>query len=227
MHSAVFLNSPEDLAQLLENFSHGGATRDAEVLDIDESSFRDGLLRVKLFGIAKVPDDREHVQAGKTEYYSGGAEDEAREIGQYVVDTMVEGVAYVIGPGSTTARIGEILGERKTLLGVDVFLNRKLVLGDASEKNLLDLLMHQSSSQIVVTPIGAQGFIFGRGNQQISARVIEVVGKQNVIVLATPSKLKDTPVLHVDTGDSRLDEAFRGRIKVVTGYKRRRVVRVI
>ena len=227
MHSAVFLNSPEDLAQLLEDFSRTGATRDAEVMDIDETSFRNGVLKAKLFGVAKVPDDRAHLQAGKAEYHSGGADEEAREIGQYVADDMKDGVAYVIGPGSTTARIGEVLGQAKALLGVDVFLNRKLVLHDASEEDLLGILRHHGSSKIVVTPIGAQGFFFGRGNQQISARVIRVVGWENVVVLATPTKLKDTPVLRVDTGDSELDESLRGRIKVVTGYRRRRLVPVL
>ena len=227
MHSAVFLNSPEDLPNLLEDFSRTGATRDAEVMDIDEASFRNGVLKAKLYGIAKVPDDRVHLQAGKAEYHSGGADEEAREIGQYVVDDMKEGVAYVIGPGSTTARIGEVLGQAKALLGVDVFLNRKLVLHDASEEDLLGFLRHHGSSKIVVTPIGAQGFFFGRGNQQISARVIRVVGWENVVVLATPTKLKDTPVLRVDTGDSELDESLRGRIKVVTGYRRRRLVPVL
>ena len=227
MHSAVFLNSPEDLAQLLEDFSRTGATREAEVMDIDETSFRNGVLKTKLFGVAKVPDDRVHLQAGKAEYHSGGADEEALEIGQYVVDDMEDGIAYVIGPGSTTARIGEILGQAKALLGVDVFLNRKLVLHDASEKDLLGFLKSQRLNKIVVTPIGAQGFFFGRGNQQISAKVIRVVGRENVVVLATPTKLKDTLVLRVDTGDSQLDESLRGRIKVVTGYRRRRLVPVL
>jgi predicted polyphosphate/ATP-dependent NAD kinase len=226
MHSAVFLNSPEDMPPIIEDFSRTGATRDAEVMDIDEASFRDGILKAKLFGIAKVPDDRTHLQAGKAEYHSGGADEEAMEIGQYVVDDMKDGVAYVIGPGSTTATIGEILGQAKSLLGVDVFLSRKIVLHDASEKDLIDFLRHQRSSKIILTPIGAQGFFLGRGNQQISAGVIKAVGLENIIVLATPTKLKNTPILRVDTGDLTLDESFRGRIKVVTGYRRRRLVPV-
>jgi predicted polyphosphate/ATP-dependent NAD kinase len=227
MHSAVFLNSPEDLPNLLEEFSRTRATRDAEIMDIDEVSFRKGVLKAKLYGFAKVPDYIAYVQAGKAEYHSGGADEEAREIGQYVVDDMKDGVAYVIGPGSTTARIGEVLGQDKTLLGVDVFLNRKLVLRDASEKDLLDFLEHQSAAKIVVTPVGAQGFFFGRGNQQISAGVIRTAGAENVVVLATPTKLKDTPVLRVDTGDEMLDESLRGRVRVVTGYRRRRLVPVL
>jgi len=227
MHSAVFMNTPEDLPQLLEGFSTTGATKDAEVLDIDEARFRKGVLKAKLFGIARVPDDIAHLQAGKAEYHSGGADEEAHEIGQYVTDDMEVGVAYIIGPGTTTARIGEVLGQAKALLGVDVFLNRKLVLHDASEKDLLGFLKSQRLSKIVVTPIGAQGFFFGRGNQQISAKVIRVVGRENLVVLATPTKLKDTPVLRVDTGDSELDQSLRGMIKVVTGYRRRRLVPVL
>lgn len=227
MHSAVFLNSPEDLPRVLEEFADTQATKDAEVMDIDEACFRTGILRAKLFGIAKVPDVGSHLQLGKTEYHSGGADEEALEIGQYMADQMEETVAYIIGPGSTTARIGEVLGQTKTLLGIDVFLDRRLVVRDASEGDLLEFLKRHTRCKIVVTPIGAQGFFLGRGNQQISAAVIKAVGTENIVVLATPSKLKDTPVLRVDTGDPELDLMLRGRMKVVTGYRRRRMVPVV
>ncbi len=226
MHSAVFANSPEEIVDLLDGFLTSKQTADAEVMDVDEQSFREGVLRTRLYGYALVPDDSAHMQTGKVEYASGGATDEAQEICQYLVDAMDEGVAYIVGPGTTTAGIGEILGQDKTLLGVDVFLDRRLVLRDACEKDLISLLRRQRAARIIVTPIGAQGFFFGRGNQQISADVIGLVGRENVVVVATPTKLRHTPTLRADTGDKALDDSFTGMIRVVIGYRRRRMVRV-
>lgn len=226
MHSAVFLLSPEDLAGLLTAFVASRATAEAEVMDIDEEMFRKGVLQAKLYGIARVPEDRTHLQAGKAVYHSGTAKDEAEEIGQYIADTMEEGVQYVLGPGSTTAAVAKSLGIEKTVLGVDLVANRRMVITDASEQQLLSQIGPGRAAKVVVTPIGAQGFVFGRGNQQISANVLRRVGLDNIIVIATPTKLSGTPALHVDTGDPDLDAALKGPIKVITGYKRRKLVKV-
>ncbi len=227
MHSGVFVKAPEDLPLLLAEFSSTGSTKEAEVMDVDEEGVRAGILKARLLGVVRVPDDSAHLQAGKQEYHSGGADEEAVEIGQYVADGMEPDVAYILGPGTTTKRVAEAMGQEKTLLGVDVYVNKLLVLRDAMERDLLDILRSYKSAKIVVTPVGAQGFFFGRGNQQLSARVIRAVGAQNVLVLAGPTKLKGTPVLHADTGDPELDKSFKGRIKVVTGYRRRRMIPVL
>lgn len=226
MHSAVFALTPEALGDLVVAFVSTGRTRDAEVMDVDEDSYRQGKLDVKLFGYAKVPDDPADLQAGKTVYRSGSAREEAEEIGQYIAETMRKGVAYVLGPGTTTEAIAKHLGLQKTVLGVDVVLDGKLVLRDASEAQLLSFLEQHTLTEIIVTPIGSQGFFFGRGNQQISAAVIRKVGPEKICVIATPTKLKDTKVLRVDTGDKDLDERLLGPVKVTTGYKRRRLVKV-
>ncbi len=226
MHSAVFLNRPEDLGLVVSSFSRKHALKDAEVMDIDEESFRSGLLRARLYGVAKVPDEKAHVQSGKTSYASGSADDEAAEIGQYIADTMEPGITYIIGPGSTTSAIGKAKGFEKTLLGVDVVKDGKVVKSDASESELLSLLASECVSRIIVSPIGSQGFVFGRGNQQISPRVIEAVGAQNVVIVATPTKLQDTRIIRVDTGAPSTDRMLRGSAKVVTGYRRRKLVRV-
>lgn len=226
MHSAVFVNTPSDLGGLLAVFEQSRATTEAEVLDVDEDSFREGEVRARLFGVALVPDGTGYIQAGKHSYASGSADDEAEEIAQYIVDFMEPGVTYVIGPGSTTARIAKAMCQPKTLLGVDVYRDRVRVRADAAESDLMDELGAHGNARIVVTPIGAQGFFFGRGNQQISPRVIRAVGAKNVVVVSTASKLRDTPVLRVDTGDPGLDDEFRGSIKVATGYKRKKLVSV-
>jgi predicted polyphosphate/ATP-dependent NAD kinase len=226
MHSAVFAQSPEEAADLLESFEISRATREVEVMDVDEESYRRGVLQARLYALAKVPDDVKHLQSSKAVYHSGTADDEAEELGHFVAESMERGTYYILGPGSTTAAITKHLGGDKTLLGVDVVLDGEIVLKDASEESLLAILAKGFRAVVIVTPIGSQGFIFGRGNQQISARVLKQVGSQNVWVIATPTKLAGTPTLRVDTGSRELDETLRGRMRVLTGYRRKKLVPV-
>jgi predicted polyphosphate/ATP-dependent NAD kinase len=227
MHSAVFVNTPSELADLIAAFSLGKVTRQAEVMDVDEEAFREGVLQARLYGYAPTPDDPSHMQSGKEVYRTSGADDEAAEIGQYIADEMRPGALYIVGPGSTTAQVAKAIGQEKTLLGVDVYLDRRLLKADASEVDLLGLLKDRGDAVLVVTPIGAQGFFLGRGNQQLSAKVVRAAGSDRLCVVATPTKLAGTLALRVDTGDPLLDAELRGDIKVVTGYRRRRLVRVL
>ncbi|MEM0344114.1 MAG: ATP-NAD kinase family protein [Thermoplasmata archaeon] len=226
MHSSVFLRRPSDLGAVLSRFASTHATAQGEVMDVDEDLFRRGILQARLFALATVPADDARIQATKTVYHTGSADDEAAEIAKYVVDEMREGVVYILGPGSTTAAIAKELGLEKSLLGVDVVLDRRVICADASESDLLRILDERGPAKVVLTPIGAQGFILGRGNQQISPKVLRALGRENMIVVATPTKLAGTPVLRVDTGDPGLDAQLKGKIKVITGYRRRRMVEV-
>lgn len=117
------------------------------------------------------------------------------------------------------------MDEKKTLLGVDILLNKKIVARDVNEEGILEAIKGKRA-KIVVTPIGGQGFIFGRGNQQISSRVIRAVGLENIIVVATKNKLRDLKTLRVDTGDPLLDKELQGYRKVMTDYKEEHVIRV-
>ena len=226
MHSAVFANTPEAAADSIQSFLASGTTKEAEVMDVDEDSFRQGILRAKLFGYARVPDDPAHMQSSKMTYQSGSAQDEADELGQYVAESMENGVMYIFGPGSTTAAVARHLGLEKTLLGVDALLDGCVLAKDAAEVTILELLREHPDARIVVSPIGAQGFVLGRGNQQLSPRVVRKVGAHNVMVISTPTKLKETQVLKVDTGDGALDDELRGKKRVLTGYKRKKLVTV-
>jgi len=225
MHSAVFANTPGDAGRLLRRFLIDGLpTHRAEVMDIDEAEVRRGRISARLYGTLLTPEDPGLLQPFKL-ILGGGTEEEHKEaIAQYLRVNMRPGVLYILGPGSTVEAVGRALGIDKTLLGVDAVLDGRQVAKDADERTLLRLLDQHQEARIVVSPIGAQGFIFGRGNQQISATVIRKVGVRNVVILATPQKLKETRELKVDTGDQQLDEELRGYGKVVIGYGIQQVV---
>ena len=221
MHSAVFAVNPQAAARVVMRFLYNALPlREAEVMDVDEKAFREGRLSAELYGYVLAPYEPHLIQANKLA--SPMTESELRNqaaIAVYIIETMTPQVTYIIGPGTTTRTIGDLLDAKKTLLGVDLFRNKKIVANDVNEKQILEAI-DEKSVQIIVTPIGGQGFIFGRGNQQISAKVIRRVGLDNIVVIATASKLRSLKSLRVDTGDQDLDDAFRKRkIMVVADYK--------
>jgi predicted polyphosphate/ATP-dependent NAD kinase len=221
MHSAVFAVNPQAAARVVMRFLYEALPlREAEVMDVDEKAFREGRVSAELYGYVLAPYEPHLIQANKLA--SPMTESELRNhaaIGVYIIENMKPDVIYIIGPGSTTRTIGDLLDAKKTLLGVDLFCNKKLVASDVNEKQILEAIRGKTA-QIIVTPIGGQGFIFGRGNQQISPEVIRRVSINNIVVIATESKLRSLKVLRVDTGDANLDAAFRERkMKVVADYK--------
>jgi predicted polyphosphate/ATP-dependent NAD kinase len=228
MHSAVFGTTPRNAGELARRFLQGkaGGIREAEVMDIDEDAFRDQRLSARLYGYLRTPFERRLVQsvkAGRT-----GEEDTAlRAIALDVVSNMEADCAYIIGPGTTTREIMEVLNLENTLLGVDLVSNKSLVANDVNEGQLLELI-EGKPARIVVTIIGGQGYLFGRGNQQISDRVIERVGRDNIIVIATKAKLfaLDGEPMLVDTGNERVNEMLRGYVNVTTGVKEKLVYKV-
>jgi predicted polyphosphate/ATP-dependent NAD kinase len=140
-------------------------------------------------------------------------------IAVYIIEEMQPDVLYIMAPGTTTRTVADLLDQKKTLLGVDLLENKKIVASDVNEQYILQALKGKTP-HIIVTPIGGQGFIFGRGNQQISSRVIRQVGLENIAIIATKSKLDHLNSLRVDTGDTELDAEFRARrVQVITDYK--------
>jgi predicted polyphosphate/ATP-dependent NAD kinase len=201
--------------------------REAEVMDVDEKAFREGRLSAELYGYVLTPYEPHLIQENKIA--SPMTESEVRNqaaIAIYVIEEMQPDTIYVIGPGTTTRTIADLLDGKKTLLGVDLFYNKALMASDVNENQILEAISGKKA-KIVVTLIGGQGFVFGRGNQQLSPKVIRQVGFDNVIVVATENKLSNLKSLRVDTGDSELDAAIRERnLNVVTDYKIERVMKV-
>jgi predicted polyphosphate/ATP-dependent NAD kinase len=228
IHSAVFGTSPRSAGSLAALHLQGrvSSLRKAEVMDIDEQAFRQDVLSAMLYGYLKIPFQRSLVQ-GQKAAISSSEQASLRAIARHVADRMEDGCLYIVGPGTTTRAITTELGLEKTLLGVDVVLGGELVAADANEARLLELLAG-ASARIIVTPIGGQGCIFGRGNQQISPKVIKKVGRDNVIVVSTSEKINSLggEPLWVDTGDRTVDEMLSGYMKVVTGYNEHIMYRV-
>jgi len=219
MQSAVFAVNPRAAARIMIKFLlEELPLREVEVVDIDEEAFRNGRLSAKLYGHMLTPYEPMLSQGSKMA--SPSTESEMRNqaaIAIYVIDEMKPDVIYIIGPGTTTRTVADLLDDKKTLLGVDLFYNKKMMSQDVNEKQILEKI-EGKVAKIIVTPIGGQGFIFGRGNQQISARVIRRVGLDNIIVIATKYKLRGVKNLRIDTGDPTLDENLRRDIKVIVGY---------
>jgi predicted polyphosphate/ATP-dependent NAD kinase len=222
IHSAVYAVNPDRAGDLAAKFLHEGLPlQEAEVMDVDEEAFRAGRVSSRLYGYLRIPYERGSTQSAKSGCPGAGDEEyQKRVIGAGIIEGMDDDCLYIIGPGSTTRVIGEELGFEKTLLGVDVVENKKVVAKDVSESQLLKLV-EGKKAKIIVTPIGGQGYVFGRGNQQISPEVIRRVGKDNIIIVATKSKLNSLvakPLL-VDTGDEEADRTLAGYTRVLVGYR--------
>ena len=231
IHSAVYATHPRSAGELAALYLQGRVDRlrEAEVMDIDEDAVRQGTVTAVLYGYLQVPYRASLVQNLKMP--SSGEEAAAvASIAHDVVSKMAQGCLYIIGPGTTTRAIADELGVPKTLIGVDVILDGQVIAADANEAQLLALLDEYGDcvAKIVVTPIGGQGYLFGRGNQQISHRVIQQVGRDNLVVVSTPDKLHTlgTQPLLVDTGDRAVDAWLGGYVEVITGYNQRAVRKV-
>ncbi len=226
--SAAFATSPTAAGDLALSFLAGQVRRlrEAEVLDLDEEAYRAGRVSPRWFGSLRVPDSRRQLQ-GRKSPSAPGERERMQAIAQDVIDQMRDDIAYLIGPGTTTRPILEALGLQKTLVGVDVLHRRGLLVADANESALLAVLK-EHPIRIVVTPIGGQGFIFGRGNPQISPAVLRSVGREDLVIVSTPEKihgLRGRP-LRVDSGDLEVDRALSGYVQVITGYNERVIYRV-
>jgi len=230
MYSGIFAVSPKDAAEVVVSFAEKKASiADFEIVDADEEAIRSDRLAVKLYGFLKGPFLPLRVQASKQLTPQTLDEHENQKASaKFVVEEMASDGTYILGPGTTVKCVADLLGVEKTLLGVDLYHDGK-VIKDVDEKRILNEVKDWRKTWIIVSPIGRQGMIFGRGNQQISPEIIKRVGKNHIIVLATRNKVQslDGGVLRVDTGDVEVDQMLKGYIRVVTDYKEWRLVPVI
>ncbi len=223
IHSAVYAVTPLSAGELINLILSGApmSLHDGQVMDLDEQAFREGKVNAKCYGYLSVPVDDTRMQLSK----QGGLDYQAiavQEIATDIIENMEPDVIYVIGSGSTTAEIMNQLLLDNTLLGIDIVCNQELIASDVDEKTILQITKNLPA-KMVVTVIGGQGHVFGRGNQQLSAKVIDQIGQENIIIVATNEKLRslDKRPMIADTGDMDLDKQLAGLYPVISGYQQK------
>jgi predicted polyphosphate/ATP-dependent NAD kinase len=225
MYSAVFTSTPMAASKLLRDFVKGNAPlSEREVMDIDEEAYRKGILDAELKGYAITPYESSLVLSEKQATFKPDEGLMKESIAERIVEEMKSGELYILGPGSTVKAITDILGLEKTLLGVDLICDKNLIFKDVDEQTILNNLLEEN--WILVSPLGGQGSVLGRGNQQISARVVKKVGAAKLVIVATPVKLQGLQNLAVDTGDYELDEELRGYHRVIVGRHETKLVKI-
>jgi predicted polyphosphate/ATP-dependent NAD kinase len=231
MHSGIFGINTSASAKMLHEFIKKGLTiGDAEIMDLDEERYRKGDWNIKLFGIAKGIIEPTYVQVGKSVFESVSDDEIKDELADHIIEEIEQNsdYLYLFGSGGTVDYIAKKMNIKNTLLGIDAVYNKEIIGNDLNENGILQLLEKYPKVKVILSPIGAQGFILGRGNLQISPKIIRKIGLENIIVVSTPSKLINTPVIRVDTGDKKLDHLFVEKefYMIVIGYRLSRVVKI-
>jgi predicted polyphosphate/ATP-dependent NAD kinase len=222
MYSGLFAVSPQDAAEAAIAFAEKRAeTMDFEVMDADETAIRSDVFSVKLHGYLKGIYIPQLIQGSKEISPDTENEEENQAaIARYIAEELPTDAAIILGPGTTLEKVAKQLGVEKTVLGVDIYQKRKLT-KDANEKKLLKIIKNWQKTWLILSPIGHQGILLGRGNQQLSPKIIKLLGKKHIIVVATRNKLRSIngKALRVDTGDPEVDASLRGKIRVIIDYK--------
>ncbi|MHA1785592.1 MAG: ATP-NAD kinase family protein [Candidatus Helarchaeota archaeon] len=229
IYSSCFAIKPEAAARITMKFLWEELPlRQAEILDIDEKSYREeNKLNIKFYGYLYVPYEPALLQESKlASPFTIDEHENQIAIARHVIQELEDEVLYLLGPGTTVMAISEVLELEKTLLGVDILKNKKIIAFDVNEKKIIDIIKNKKA-KIIVSPIGRQGMIFGRGNQQISPKIIRMIGKENIIVISTRYKLSTIKNLKVDTQDPILDEELKGYMKVIVDFNELRMMKII
>jgi predicted polyphosphate/ATP-dependent NAD kinase len=230
MYSGVFGVTPARTAGILLGYlTQEIGLASVEVLDLDEEKYRRDEWAVRLYMSARTPFEPTYVQAAKA-IIAGADEDAVKEdIAAHLNEEIGArpGTLFLLGPGSTVQAVGRALHIDKTLLGIDAIVHGQIAGKDLSERQILELLARYGERKLILSPIGAQGFVLGRGNQPLSPAVIRQIGLGNLTLVATPAKLARTPLLRFDTGDTALDADLISRkfLPVIVGYHRTRLVK--
>jgi predicted polyphosphate/ATP-dependent NAD kinase len=231
IHSAVYANNPKSAGIAIKRFVYDPKIRtvEREVMDIDEELFRQEIVNAKLYGYLSVPHMQKLIQNPKASSKYGDYDIEG--MAEEIIDRMAaktDDTVYIFGTGGTTFKILEYMGLSGSLLGVDVIRNGRIMLKDASEKELFDFIKDEKEVALIVTVIGGQGHIFGRGNQQLSPRIIRKVSMENLWIVASADKIYglSNNSLIVDTSDPELDKEIAGYRKVIVGWQQMIVCKV-
>jgi len=229
MYSGIFAASALDAAEVVQAFlERATRTMDFEIMDVDETAVRRDRLSVNLYGFLKGPFVPMRL-VGSKQVSPETLDEHENQVAtaRFIVENMDLKATYILGPGTTIKCIAELLSVEKTLLGVDIYRDKSVV-KDVNEQRILREIKDWQNVWIILSPIGRQGMLLGRGNQQISPEIIKRVGKEKIMVAATRSKIQgiEGKTLRVDTGDLEVDNMLRGYIRVVTDYREWRLMQV-
>ncbi len=219
IYSSVFALNPIDASNLLIQFLWDEIPlKESEVLDVDEEQYRAGQLVSKLYGYLYTPFNPDFCQFSKMGTPKSDLNNQER-IANRIIEILEDDVYYLLGPGTTVKFIVDKLNQNKTLLGIDLLLNKNIISKDLNEQQILEYVKAEKV-KIIISIIGRQGFIFGRGNLQISPNVLKEVGCKNMIIVATKFKLQSihNRILKLDTRDPELDKKMKGLYKVIIDY---------
>ena len=231
MHSGCFATTPKAAAEVVWSFVTGDLMiARTEVMDLDEEVYRKGEWKVKMYGEAFTPASPRWMQGAKEQVQRESEEETLEAMSSHVANLVEENSDLMIvwGSGGTLRQMCKQLGHESTLLGIDILLAGKMY-NDLNEQGLLEIInSHHGEIKLLLSPMGGQGFLIGRGNLQLSPDVLRSIGMENILGIATPAKLLGLNELRIDTGDEDLDAEIRSKkyLKVLQGYRTTRVIRV-
>ncbi|MGQ9781680.1 MAG: ATP-NAD kinase family protein [Nitrososphaeria archaeon] len=228
MYSGVFCTTISASTKIFLDFLNGNyELGEEEIIDVDEESYRKDFFNLRIYGYALTLRSHTDMQGSKQESYSQDKENQER-IAKYFIERMERNIYYILGPGTTVKSIPRLLNEPNTLLGVDILLNGKIIALDVNEEQIMQTV-ENNKAKVVVSPLGKQGIVFGRGNQQISSKIIKLVGKENLVFLATERKLMDMKrnYLIADLDDPEMREKLYGYVRVLIDYNTEKVMKLV
>ena len=231
MHSGCFASSPKAAAEVLSAWLEGDLLLSStEVLDLDEELYRQGKWVVKLYAEAITPASPRWMQGSKMRVEASGEEEIIQGLADHVRETLIDDRMMIVwGSGGTLRTIGGILGFELNTLGIDITVGGNIIGSDLNENEILSALKkHQGDVILLLSPMGGQGFLIGRGNLQLSPDVLRIIGVNRVLGIVTPAKMLTLRSLRIETGDSEMDQRFSEKkyLKVLQGYRTTRVLKV-
>lgn len=231
MHSGCFASSPKAAAEVLSAWIHGDLlVSSTEVLDLDEDLYRKGKWVVRLYAEAFSPNSPRWMQGSKELIQTESEDEIIIGLSDHIGESIVEDGRLVIwGSGGTLREIGGNIGFELTTLGIDATIGSEQVGTDLAESGLIEILdSHEGPVTLLLSPMGGQGFLIGRGNLQLSPAVLSSIGIDNILGVVTPAKLLTVRSLRIETGDDSLDQEFSAKryMKVLQGYRTTRILPV-
>ena len=232
MHSGCFASSPKAGAEVLSSWMNGELLLSStEVLDLDEEKYRNGEWVVRLYAEAKTPASPRWMQGAKMRVEATGEEEIIEGLADHIQELLIDDKRLIIwGSGGTLRTISNMIGFEGTVLGIDATLGNKQIGTDLNEDQLIEILsLHKGQVTLLLSPMGGQGFLIGRGNLQLSPSVLRKISIDEILGVVTPAKLISVRRLRIETGDKELDEKFSDKryMKVLQGYRTTRVLPII